>query len=116
MDKYLQRSRNGSATKIVAFSCVVSRRSIHGSGNFCLSRGLGDVYKRQVSQPHAVNRFGVYEIEEDTSLIGLKKMLQRLGYETRERSLNSGLNVILKKDGKLYGGSDPRREGIAIGG
>ena len=69
-----------------------------------------------VSQPHAVNRFGAYEIEEDTSLIGLKKMLQRLGYETKERPLNSGLNVILKKDGKLYGGSDPRREGIAIGG
>ena len=69
-----------------------------------------------VSQPHAVNRFGVYEIEEDTSLIGLKKMLQRLGYETKERPLNSGLNVILRKDGKLYGGSDPRREGIAIGG
>ena len=69
-----------------------------------------------VSQPHAVNRFGVYEIEEGTSLTVSKKRLQRLGYETKERPLNSGLNVILKKDGKLYGGSDPRREGIAIGG
>ena len=69
-----------------------------------------------VSQPHAVNRFGVYEIEEGTSLTGSKKWLQKLGYETKERPLNSGLNVILKKDGKLYGGSDPRREGIAIGG
>ena len=69
-----------------------------------------------VSQPHAVNRFGIYEIEEGTSLTGLKKWLQDLGYEIKERPLNSGLNVILKKDGKLYGGSDPRREGIAIGG
>lgn len=69
-----------------------------------------------VSQPHAVNRFGVYEMEEGTSLTGLKKWLQELGYETKERPLNSGLNVILKKDGKLFGGSDPRREGIAIGG
>ena len=69
-----------------------------------------------VSQPHAVNRFGIYEIEEGTSLTGLKKWLQELGYEINERPLNSGLNVILKKDGKLYGGSDPRREGIAIGG
>ena len=69
-----------------------------------------------VSQPHAVNRFGIYEIEEGTSLTGLKKCLQELGYEIKERPLNSGLNVILKKDGKLYGGSDPRREGIAIGG
>jgi gamma-glutamyltranspeptidase/glutathione hydrolase len=49
-------------------------------------------------------------------LTGLKKWLQELGYETKERPLNSGLNVILKKDGKLFGGSDPRREGIAIGG
>ena len=69
-----------------------------------------------VSQPHAVNRFDIYEIEEGTSLTGLKKWLQELGYEIKERPLNSGLNVILKKDGKLYGGSDPRREGIAIGG
>ena len=69
-----------------------------------------------VSQPHAVNRFGIYEIEEGTSLTGLKKWLQELGYEIKERPLNSGLNAILKKDGKLYGGSDPRREGIAIGG
>ena len=69
-----------------------------------------------VSQPHAVNRFGIYEIEEGTSLTGLQKWLQELGYEIKERPLNSGLNVILKKDGKLYGGSDPRREGIAIGG
>ncbi len=69
-----------------------------------------------VSQPHAVNRFGIYEIEEGTRLTGLKKWLQELGYEIKERPLNSGLNVILKKDGKLYGGSDPRREGIAIGG
>ena len=69
-----------------------------------------------MSQPHAVNRFGVYEIEEGTSLIQSKKWLQELGYDTKERALNSGLNVIMKKDGKIYGGSDPRREGIAIGG
>ena len=69
-----------------------------------------------VSQPHAVNRYGIYEIEEGTILIELKKWLNELGYETKERPLNSGLNVIMKKNGKLYGGSDPRREGIAIGG
>ena len=50
-----------------------------------------------VSQPHAVNRFGVYEIEEGTNLTRSKKWLQRLGYETKELPLNSGLNVILKK-------------------
>ena len=79
-----------------------------------LDMGL-DVQKA-VSQPHAVNRFGAYEIEKGTSLIKLKKKLRELGYEVRERALNSGLNVIMKKNGKLYGGSDPRREGVAIGG
>ncbi len=69
-----------------------------------------------VSQPHAVNRYGIYEIEKGTSLVELKNWLNELGYETKERPLNSGLNVIMKKNGKLYGGSDPRREGIAIGG
>ena len=72
--------------------------------------------QKAVSTPHAVNRFGVYEIEKGTSLIDSRKWLQDLGYHVQERSLNSGLNVIMIKDGKLYGGSDPRREGIAIGG
>ena len=54
-----------------------------------------------VSQPHAVNRFGTYEIEKGTSLIRSKKRLRELGYEVRERSLNSGLNVIMKKNGEL---------------
>lgn len=72
--------------------------------------------QKAVSRPHAVNRFGVYEIEKGTSLRDSIKSLQDLGYRVQERSLNSGLNVIMLKDGKLYGGSDPRREGIAIGG
>ena len=72
--------------------------------------------QKAVSRPHAVNRFGIYEIEKGTSLIDKTKRLQDLGYRVKERPLNSGLNVIMVKDGKLYGGSDPRREGIAIGG
>jgi gamma-glutamyltranspeptidase/glutathione hydrolase len=42
--------------------------------------------------------------------------LKELGYDVTERSLNSGLNVIMIQNGSLFGGSDPRREGIAIGG
>ena len=71
--------------------------------------------QQAVSLPHAVNRFGVYEIEEETNLRAMIKPLQNLGYKVKERSLNSGLNAILIKSGKLFGGSDPRREGIAIG-
>jgi gamma-glutamyltranspeptidase/glutathione hydrolase len=72
--------------------------------------------QKAVSQPHAVNRFGTYEIEKATRLIEIKNSLKELGYDVTERSLNSGLNVIMMHNGSLFGGSDPRREGIAIGG
>ncbi len=72
--------------------------------------------QKAVSRPHAVNRFGTYEIEKATRLIEIKNSLKELGYDVTERSLNSGLNVILMNNGSLFGGSDPRREGIAIGG
>ena len=72
--------------------------------------------QKAVSQPHAVNRFGTYEIEKATRLIEIKNSLKELGYDVTERSLNSGLNVIMMNNGSLIGGSDPRREGIAIGG
>ena len=72
--------------------------------------------QKAVSQPHAVNRFGTYEIEKATRLIEIKNSLKELGYNVTERSLNSGLNVIMIQNGSLFGGSDPRREGIAIGG
>ena len=72
--------------------------------------------QKAVSQPHAVNRFGTYEIEKATRLIEIKNSLKELGYDVTERSLNSGLNVIMMNNGSLFGGSDPRREGIAIGG
>lgn len=41
--------------------------------------------------------------------------LSERGYEVEVRSLNSGLHGISVIDGRLYGGADPRREGIAAG-
>ena len=40
-----------------------------------------------VSQPHAVNRFGVYEIEEGTSLMGQKNGCR--GWVTKLKSVRS---------------------------
>ena len=37
-----------------------------------------------------------------------------MGYEVNLKEFFSGLNIIAIKD-QLYGGSDPRREGYAIG-
>jgi gamma-glutamyltranspeptidase/glutathione hydrolase len=68
-----------------------------------------------VSIPHAVNRFGTFDLEKNTSLENMIEPLEALGYRVNLRALNSGLHAIsITKDG-LAGGADPRREGIALG-
>ncbi|PZX15227.1 gamma-glutamyltranspeptidase/glutathione hydrolase [Palleronia aestuarii] len=67
-----------------------------------------------LSAPHAVNRFGTFDLEEGTPLADLAGPLQELGYETEVRDLNSGLHMIAVGE-TLTGGADPRREGIALG-
>ena len=68
-----------------------------------------------VAAPHLVNRFGTYDLEEGTSAAELETPLQELGYETEVRDLDSGLHAISIEEGRLLGGADPRREGIAMG-
>ena len=68
-----------------------------------------------VSTPHAINRFGIFDLEKGTSLENMVEPLKALGYKIKLRALNSGLHAIsITKDG-LAGGADPRREGIALG-
>jgi gamma-glutamyltranspeptidase/glutathione hydrolase len=67
-----------------------------------------------VAMPHLVNRFGTYDLEEDTSAEELAEPLAALGYEVNVRGLNSGLHAIAVGQ-TLRGGADPRREGIALG-
>ncbi|MEL6465994.1 MAG: gamma-glutamyltransferase [Pseudomonadota bacterium] len=70
--------------------------------------------QQAVSLPHAVNRFGTYDVEEGTSAADLAPPLEALGFEVNARGLNSGLHAIEIGD-MLQGGADPRREGIALG-
>lgn len=70
--------------------------------------------QQAISVPHAVNRFGTYDVEEGTAAEGLTEALTDLGYEVGSRALTSGLHAIAIGDG-LQGGADPRREGIALG-
>ncbi|MEO0830414.1 MAG: gamma-glutamyltransferase family protein, partial [Pseudomonadota bacterium] len=67
-----------------------------------------------VSLPHAVNRFGTYDVEVGTPAEALAPALEAIGYEVNPRPLTSGLHAIVVGDG-LSGGADPRREGIALG-
>jgi len=58
---------------------------------------------------------GKYEIENSTSTSELLKSLESMGYETQLKNYFSGLNGIHIFENTIFGGSDPRREGIAIG-
>ncbi|MDW3224939.1 MAG: gamma-glutamyltransferase [Paracoccaceae bacterium] len=70
--------------------------------------------QQALSVPHAVNRFGKYDVEEGTSAESLTEGLTALGFEVGARALTSGLHAI-SIGGTLKGGADPRREGIALG-
>jgi gamma-glutamyltranspeptidase/glutathione hydrolase len=67
-----------------------------------------------VMVPHAVNRFGKYDLEEGTAAVELTDGLTAMGFEVGAQALTSGLHVIeIGED--LQGGADPRREGVAYG-
>jgi gamma-glutamyltranspeptidase/glutathione hydrolase len=72
-----------------------------------------------VAAPHFLAQSATLEIEEDSELLALSGALEALGHDVQPRSLNSGLHGIVIEygdDGRtLYGGVDPRREGLALG-
>ncbi|MCD9149943.1 gamma-glutamyltransferase [Pseudophaeobacter flagellatus] len=70
--------------------------------------------QQALALPHAVNRFGTYDLEADTAATELEAPLVEMGYKVNIRDLNSGLHAIEIGE-TLKGGADPRREGIALG-
>ena len=63
---------------------------------------------------HGINKFGTYYLEKNTIMSKLLPSLEDMKYKVKLRNFSSGLNII-HINNKLYGGSDHRREGIAIG-
>jgi gamma-glutamyltranspeptidase/glutathione hydrolase len=68
-----------------------------------------------INLPHLLNRFGTYDLEKDTTAEQLEKPLEKLGYKTEIRDLNSGLHAVEITTQGFEGGADPRREGLAVG-
>ncbi len=66
------------------------------------------------SIPHGINKYGTYYLEKGTKISLLEDRLKKMGYDVKIKNFYSGLNIIQIKD-NIYGGSDPRREGVAIG-
>lgn len=71
--------------------------------------------QQAVSMGHALNRFGVYDLEEGTEAEALAAPLQAMGYEVVIGAQASGLHAIAITPQGLQGGADPRREGVALG-
>jgi len=72
-----------------------------------------------VAAPHYLSRGDQLELEQGTALDQYAAELQAMGHRVALRGLNSGLHGIVidytDTGSVLYGGVDPRREGVALG-
>jgi gamma-glutamyltranspeptidase/glutathione hydrolase len=64
---------------------------------------------------HVANRNGPTDLEAGTAAEGFGPTLKALGHEVRLSEMVSGLHIIRRRQGRLIGGADPRREGVALG-
>jgi gamma-glutamyltranspeptidase/glutathione hydrolase len=68
-----------------------------------------------VELPNVVNRNGPTALEQGTAAEALAGPLRARGHEVEIETMTSGLHAIERRGGRLYGGADPRREGVALG-
>ena len=68
-----------------------------------------------VALPHHVNTNGATNLEKGTPVEQFGAQLTAMGDAVRVGQEPSGLNGIRRVDGGYEGGSDPRRDGVAIG-
>jgi gamma-glutamyltranspeptidase/glutathione hydrolase len=61
------------------------------------------------------SRNGPFEVEigAEGSWIGLRMHLR--GHAIKTSDMTSGLHIIVRREGRMHGGADPRRDGVAIG-
>lgn len=66
--------------------------------------------------PHAITLGGDVFVEQGRFSEATIDALRERGHTVSERELTSGLQAIMRrKDGTLFGGADPRREGVVMG-
>ncbi len=68
-----------------------------------------------IAFPHIINQNGTTAIEDKPPVAGLSADLEAMGHELRLQNMGSGLHGIVVTDEGIFGGADPRREGIAMG-
>ncbi|WP_419239562.1 gamma-glutamyltransferase [Photobacterium leiognathi] len=70
--------------------------------------------QQAINLPNMNNRFGTFELEQDTAATAWAPKLEKLGYKTQIKDLNSGIQAISIAPDLLTGAADPRREGKVI--
>ena len=68
-----------------------------------------------VAYPNFGSRNGPTELEAGTSVAALAPALEAMGHTVKVLELTSGTQAIVVKSDGLWGGADPRREGVALG-
>lgn len=68
-----------------------------------------------IALPNFNKMFDKLEIETDSELIDYQIDLESIGHKVLIRDLTSGIHAIEIKDGKIFSGVDPRRDGQAAG-
>ena len=68
-----------------------------------------------IDYPHIINRNGTTTLEQKEPLLSFESQLEDMGHDIRYGRIASGLHGVAVVDGELYGGADPRREGLAAG-
>ncbi|WP_318512470.1 gamma-glutamyltransferase [Photobacterium leiognathi] len=70
--------------------------------------------QQAINLPNMNNRFGTFELEQNTAATEWAPKLEKLGYKTQIKDLNSGIQAISIAPELLTGAADPRREGKVI--
>ncbi|GAD28720.1 gamma-glutamyltransferase [Photobacterium leiognathi lrivu.4.1] len=70
--------------------------------------------QQAINLPNMNNRFGAFELEQNTAATAWAPKLEKLGYKTQIKDLNSGIQAISIAPEQLTGAADPRREGKVI--
>lgn len=71
--------------------------------------------QQAINLPKITNRNDYTALEKGTPVEAIEADLTKKGHTVRLIDLNSGLHGIQIVNGKLVGGADPRREGVAVG-
>jgi len=68
-----------------------------------------------INLPNFGSRNGPFEIEDGPDAKKILNNMLKFGQNGRVRPMTSGIQMIVRENGLLFGAADPRREGVAMG-